>query len=261
VEAFIKNLAKGAGAILRDGFRTKLKISRKAAFYDLVTQFDLAADEYIVGKIKKKFPAHSIISEESNSKQKLKKFTWVVDPLDGTHAFVKGIPQFSTSIALVHNGQIINAGIYDPIHDEFFYAQKKHGAKLNGRKISPALPSTLQHCNISPYVMSSLWKRGGEKIRKFFYDKLIGRYGMWTDRTSSIALSGAYLACGRTDIFLAKGFNLWDVAGAVLIMSESGARVTTFRGERYSLASDEIVGAHPKVYNQIIGILKKTPRT
>src|SRR3989338_3076332 len=119
MQSFIKNLAKGAGDILRDGFRKEIEINHKKGHWDVVTQYDLASDKYIQDRIKKKFPSHGILSEEGVD-IKNKKNLWIIDPLDGTRNFSRGIPIFCTTFSFIKNGVLEYGVTYDPIHDELF---------------------------------------------------------------------------------------------------------------------------------------------
>src|SRR3989338_7275566 len=150
MERFIKNLAKGAGAIVREGFRTKLKISIKDTPWDLLTEYDLASEKYIIDRIAKKFPNHGILGEESGQIRS-GKHLWIIDPIDGTTAFTRGIAQFAVVISFVKNNNIEMSVVYDPIADELFFAKRGKGAFLNGKKITVSGKSDLDHAWIAPH--------------------------------------------------------------------------------------------------------------
>lgn len=257
MERFIKNLARGAGAILRDGFRKKMQVSTKSSKYDWVTEYDIKTEDFIIEKIRKKFPAHGIIGEENGYKfkQKQKNF-WIIDPLDGTHAFVKGTPQFCTTFSFVSKNTLKYGAVYDPISNELFYACRGRGASVNGKKINVSATEDLFHANMATYVSSRLVDRNAAKLRTFLYNRIIIQHNMWTDRTSSVALAGAYTAAGRFDIILSKGLSPWDNSASGLILLEAGAKVTDLRGRPYRWDMDEILAANPVLHKKILKLLK-----
>ena len=128
----IKAAEKASIALIRDfGEIESLQVSTKGP-KDFVTNADLKAEKIIIKELKKAKPNYSIISEEDGSeKNKDKKNTWIIDPIDGTTNFLHGVPHFAISIALKSENEIISGLIYDPIKDEMFYAEKNNGAFFN----------------------------------------------------------------------------------------------------------------------------------
>ncbi|TSA45110.1 inositol monophosphatase [bacterium] len=206
METFIKNLARGAGKILRDGFHRKKKIRQKTGFWNLVTNYDLASEKFIKDKISARFPEDAILAEESGLKNKnaQKERLWIVDPLDGTLAFAKGIAQFSVSIAFVNYETIQFGAIYDPIHDELFFARRGKGAFLNRHRIVVAKLKDLTHVEIAVDVTSA------PSGRKKVYD-LVLKYNLMPDCLRSTALTAAYVSNGRLDGIISNGAYPWDI--------------------------------------------------
>ena len=248
-------MAKGAGAILKDGFKKKFTSTTKRAFFDLVTEFDLKSEKYLLGRIRKKYPPHGVMAEESGMSGSKKNF-WIIDPLDGTHGFAKGIPQFAVSIAFVSNNQLKYGCVYDPIHDEMFFAEKGKGATLNGKKIEVGHLDSLQFATVATYIKTASGLAWMPKVRKDVYNKLIIPHEMWTDKTSSVALGGAYTGAGRLDVYISVALNPWDYAGAGLIMREAGGKVTTLAGSPYRWNSESVVGANPVLHKLVMESLK-----
>lgn len=246
MEQFIKNLVKGAGAIVRKGYATKMKISRKSGPWDLLTKYDLAADNFIVQKIRRRFPSHGILSEESGQAGSNKNF-WIIDPIDGTTAFTRGIPQFAVCIAFVHLGKITEAAVYNPIADELFYASVGRGATLNGKKIRVADKPELDHAWFAQH-----------NSRDFSQRPMLLEGSIVPMRTGSMQLSGSYTAAGRYDILISKGLNPWDYAACALIIKEAGGKVTTLEGKPYHWNSDSILAANPKLHRKILKQLRKS---
>jgi len=243
MDKFIKNLARGAGAILRDGFKKEIEINHKKGFWDIVTQYDLASDKYIVERIKKKFPSHGIISEEG-TEIKNKKHLWVIDPLDGTRNFSRGIPIFCTAIAYVKDGKPIFGVTYDSVHDELFFARRGRGAFLNGNQIYVSSTQLIEHGFATGAGLS-------KKINQLFLDQNI-----WRVNLASGALSLAYLAAGRYDFSIHAGGNSWDYCSSALIAMEAGAKVTDLQGKAYQWHMGEVMAANPALHKKIMNELK-----
>ena len=132
----IKACEKASKILIRDfGEIEKLQVSKKGPL-DFVTNSDLKTEKIIIEELNKGRPDYSIISEENGvKKNKDNKYTWIIDPIDGTINFLHGVPHFATSIALRCENEIISGLIFDPIKDEMFYAEKNNGAYLNNKRI------------------------------------------------------------------------------------------------------------------------------
>ncbi len=124
---FAISLAKEAGKIIKDNFG-KIDSYEVKSRTELVTEIDKRVDDFIVKKIKEKYPEYSILIEESGKYDKQSEYKWIIDPLDGTHNFIHNMPMFSVSIALAHNSQVILGVIYFPMFNELYVAEKGKGA-------------------------------------------------------------------------------------------------------------------------------------
>ena len=126
---------EAGGAIIKRGFpRDKIIVERKGPT-SLVTQIDKASEKAILSLILKRFPGHGIVSEESPVKISTEPYRWFIDPLDGTTNFIHGVPLVSVSIGVEYRERMILGGVYNPIANEMFLAEKGHGARLNGKPI------------------------------------------------------------------------------------------------------------------------------
>lgn len=256
MERFIKNLARGAGAILREGFGKEFNAKQKSDYYwDIVTEHDLATDKFITDRLKKRYPSHDIVSEESGriGRKKNKKNFWLIDPLDATHAFSRGLAQFSVSIAFVSDNQIKSGAVYDPIADELFFAERGRGAKLNNKKIFAFRREDLNYSILSMTMGSA---KTTKRERQIIFDNA-AKYGLWLSRMESVALTGSYVACGRYDTLISKNLASWDYAAAGLILTEAGAKVTDFKGRPYRWNTEEIVAANPVLHKKVIEFTRK----
>ena len=142
---FTINMAKDAGSILMQHFGKISTINRKSSDIDLVTIADTQSEQFIINKIKKYFPEHHIISEESNQEKIDSDYCWIIDPLDGTTNYVHNLPIFAVSIGLQYKNTTIIGVVYNPAADKCFYAEKNKGASLNGEKIIVTSCNTLSN--------------------------------------------------------------------------------------------------------------------
>lgn len=247
MENFIKNLARGAGKILREGFGKKTKVLEKTGYWDVVTEYDLKVDRFVVGKIRTKFPNHGILTEESGQISKGGTF-WILDPIDGTWAFRRGKPQFCTAISLVVNNHLELGAIYDPMVDELFFAKAKRGAFLNGRKIFVTNKPDVYRSNIA----LDLWLN---KNAPRVFSKLLREEILPPGNLGSAALHLAYCAAGRFDAAVVTGGHSWDYSAGALIMKEAGAKVTDLKGRPYKWNFAEVLAANPRLHSQILKLI------
>ena len=229
----IKACEKASKILIRDfGELEKLQVSKKGPL-DFVTNSDLKTEKIIIEELSKARPDYSIISEETGiKKNKDKKNTWVIDPIDGTINFLHGIPHFSTSIALKNDDEIISGLIFDPIKNEMFYAEKNNGAYLNNKRIRVSKKSTLKNVYLQQV----------EKIKKqidFSYRK-----------SGSAALDMAYVACGRYDGYFQKNLHLWDIAAGIIIVKEAGGIINEINLNNHK--DIEIIASTPDINSKLI---------
>ena len=200
----IKACEKASKILIRDfGEIEKLQVSKKGPS-DFVTNSDIKAEKIIIDELTKGRPDYSIISEENGvKKNKDKKNTWIIDPIDGTVNFLHGIPHFATSIALKYKDEIISGLIFDPIKDEMFYAEKNNGAFFNNQRIRVSKKNNLDEC---------LFAVGQLKNEPNFTYR----------RSGCAALDIAYVASGRLDGYAQNNLNLWDIAAGIVLVKEAG---------------------------------------
>lgn len=222
---------------------------------DFASEVDRLAEAEVVREIKRAFPDHAILAEEGGATpgKGRPRFQWVIDPLDGTHNYLRGFPHFSVSIALLEFGEPVHGVVYDPIRDELFTASKGAGALLNERRIRVANRTGLAGallCTGFPFrqrehldshlAMTRALLGEAEDIR----------------RTGSAALDLAYVACGRTDAYWEMGLHPWDMAAGWLLVREAGGRCTDFTGGDKFMATGHIVAANLKVGDALVAAIK-----
>ncbi|WP_427976941.1 inositol-1-monophosphatase [Agarivorans sp.] len=247
--------ARNAGKIVTQAYAQldKVETTTKGA-NDYVTNVDKAAEKSIIDTIHNAFPDHSIIAEESGLNQgKDDEYQWVVDPLDGTTNFIKGIPHFSISIALRIRGKTEHAVVYDPLRNELFAASRGKGAQLNGYRLRVSKAKDLDGTIIGT---------GFPFKRKHYMESYLGMFSAIfaecgdVRRAGSAALDLVYVAAGRLDGFFELNLKPWDIAAGELIAREAGAIVTDFSGNTEYYQSGNIVCANPKVLKSMLAKIR-----
>ena len=229
----IKACEKASKVIIRDfGEIEKLQVSKKGPS-DFVTNSDLKTEKILIDELNKGRPDYSIISEENGiKKNKDKRNTWIIDPIDGTVNFLHGIPHFATSIALRHENEIISGLIFDPIKDEMFYAEKNNGAYLNNKRIRVSKKNKINEC---------LFSTSG---------KIENNLNLSYRKSGSAALDMAYVACGRYDGYFQKNLNLWDIAAGLIIVKEAGGIINEIDLNVYK--DLKIIASSPDINSKLI---------
>jgi len=220
---------------------------------DFVTQVDQMAEQAIIDIVRKAYPQHGFLCEESGGSAADAEVVWIIDPLDGTTNFIHGFPQYCVSVAVRSRGALAHAVVYDPVRNELFTASKGRGAYLNDRRIRVA--KTL--------------KLGEALVGTGFPFKELTRLELYTRqlqtlmktcagvrRAGAAALDLAYVACGRLDAFWELGLSPWDMAAGALLILEAGGLVGDLRGDQGFLESGDISAATPKVYPALLEALR-----
>ena len=249
------NATEAGAKELKRFFNGKFKISNKEGINNLVTEADHAADKAILQIIQKDFPLHGIVSEESVEKVTDSDYKWIIDPIDGTVNFANGIPICCVSIGLEYNSQMIMGAVYNPIMDEFFFAEKGKGATLNNKKILVSNKSeVLKSCLVTGFPYTYLDEPNGP-IQVF--ERLI-RKGVPVRRLGSAATDLCWVAAGRFDGFYEHQLNAWDSAAGFLIVEEAGGKVTDLKGETYSPYQPGIVATNGVIHDELVEWVKGT---
>ena len=216
--------AKQAGNFLLENFGKVSEVTEKGD-RNFATNLDKEAEEMIIDKIRTKFPNHGIIAEESGSSAADREYLWIIDPLDGTHNFMRDIDIFGVSIGIVHNEKFVGGVIYMPKEDELYVGQKGGGAYKIDKKIKVSSYDNLKDCSIafdssirySPEVMLKVL---GDLANEVFNVRMFG----------SSARHLSYLAEGVLDFVVEFHDQPWDFAGGVSIIEEAGGKITDLKG-------------------------------
>lgn len=220
---------------------------------DFVTEIDRAAEDTIIGILKKAYPDHAFLGEESGKHEgsASSQYEWIIDPLDGTTNFLYGIPHYAVSIALKKEGKLDQAVIYDPMKDDLFYASRGGGAFLNKRRIRVSKRLSLSNALLTtgvPYRPDQ-----ANLIDKYFLSMkamIIDTAGV--RRPGAASLDLAYVAAGRYDGFWEFGLHEWDIAAGVLLVQEAGGLVGDLQGGSTHLSTGNILAASPKVFKDMV---------
>lgn len=245
--------AKLAGKVMIDNYGKIGKVSFKGNKKHLLTEVDLKSEKIIISVIKKKFPKHNIIGEESGVENNDSEHTWIIDPIDGTTNYSQGIPFFCVSIGLAKNDEVILGVIYDPLRNEMFFAEKGKGAFLNNKKIRASNKE-----NVSDAILIFGTPSASKvSVRALHQTAQLFPYVRGIRNTGSAALNLCSVACGRLDIYVTKFINLWDVAAGYLIVKEAGGRVTDLKGKPWVINKKQILATNKKLHNKFLKLLNK----
>lgn len=252
---FVVALCEEAGRIMLESLGRAHDVAHKGEV-DLVTEVDLALEETIGEAIIRRFPEHSVFSEERwrEDQARQAEYIWLVDPLDGTTNYVHGYPMFCVSVALVQREDVLLGCVYDPLHEELFYAEKGGGATLNGRGISVSSANSLISSLLStgfPYERAS-----GAENNVAELGRLINRI-QGVRRSGSLALDLAYVAAGRLDGHWELSVKPWDTAAGGLLVKEAGGRMSNVRGEAWSPFHKDVAASNGKIHGELLAVLQQ----
>jgi myo-inositol-1(or 4)-monophosphatase len=196
---------------------------------DFASEVDGLAEKEIIKEFRRSTPDYAILGEEGGSvKSKVgSRFTWVIDPLDGTSNYLRGIPHFCVSIALVENGEPVHGVIFDPLRNELFTSSRGSGTTLNDKRVRVADRKDLDGAMVLTGFPPRERKRASAQLK--CVDTLLVEIED-IRRTGSAALDLAYVACGRADAYFEAGVKPWDIAAGALMVREAGGKVSDFRG-------------------------------
>ncbi len=229
----------------------KLTITNKSE-NDYVTEVDQKAEQEIIHAIRKAYPDHAILAEESGHTEGSAEFEWVIDPLDGTTNYLHQFPQYSVSIAVKQKGRLEHAVVYDPLKDEIFSASRGAGAQMNGRRlrVSPAK-------GLEGALLGTGFPFKDQRYLDIYLQMLktmiIPSAGI--RRAGSAALDLAYVAAGRLDGFWELNLKPWDMAAGLLLIQEAGGMVSDIKGGHNIFETGHVIAGNPKVFKAMVKAL------
>lgn len=253
----VKALLAAGGEISKFDPAT-VETSVKSTAGDLVTSADKASERVITEILGASYPDELVISEEASlghellNEPHLATLTgWVIDPIDGTNNFKRGMAYSGISIGYIQNGEIALGGIFDPYRGNLYVAATGHGATCNGQSIQVSSSSKF---DAGTRVATSNSYEGGTGQNLERYAPL-GH--VWVDVLGSAVLIMADVAAGRLDLYHHNGLKPWDNAAGFLIAAEAGAKITGLEGQQVSWLSDEVVMGNPALVDRFLALTHK----
>lgn len=219
---------------------------------DYVTEIDRNAEKEIIYHLSKAYSDHGFLGEEGGLQGNAKSdYQWVIDPIDGTTNFIRGIPHFAISIACLYKGQLEHAVVLNPITREEFTASRGKGAQLNGRRLRVSSKVSLDGALIGTGIP---FKSHSEQHIPAYMTSLeaVAKQTAGIRRAGAASLDLAYVAAGRLDAFWEIGLNKWDIAAGVLLIRESGGLIGDFNGGNSFMETGNIVAGNPKCFKNLL---------
>lgn len=244
-----KQAAFEAGQILMDNVGKIGKVSEKADG-SFVTNVDVEAERKIVSLIRDKFPDHGILTEESDEIVGDSEYRWVIDPLDGTHNYMRGLDMFGVSIGVTHFGKPAAGIVYFPSSGKLYHCEKGAGAYLNGERIHVSgrelKDSILTHnsgFDVGGGQMFEGFRRLADSVFK------VRMFG-------SCIVHLAHVADGRIDADVEYGLHPWDFFAGALLVEEAGGKVTDISGSQWHLCGSPLVASNGVFHDEIRKLLQ-----
>ena len=223
---------------------------------NFVTEVDLNAEQEIIYQLQKAYPDHAILGEESGFiGSEDAEYRWIIDPLDGTTNFIRGIPHYAVSIACMYRGKLEHAVIVDPVRQEEFTASRGRGAQLNGHRIRVSDLANLEGALLGTGIPFK--NHCDDKLEAYCKSiEVLASQCAGIRRAGAASLDLAYVAAGRLDAFWEIGLSSWDMAAGVLLVREAGGLVADIDASDNYLDSGNIVCGNPKCFKAVLQVVK-----
>jgi myo-inositol-1(or 4)-monophosphatase len=248
---FAADLARTAGAVVRQGFGRTMQIDHKGAT-DLVTEYDTRSERLLVDALQRAYPQDSILAEESGAHGD-GTIRWLVDPLDGTSNFARSVPFFCISIACAQSEQILVGVVYDPLRDELYRAGRGLGAWMNDQPLRVSDTRSLDDCLTATSFPPDVRTNPDNNLAQFSAASL---HTHDVRRIGSAALNLAYVAAGRFDAFWGMRLSPWDLAAGLLLVQEAGGCVSRLDGSPQALQPPtSLLASNGQLHEELIQLL------
>ena len=239
-----------AGRMIAERYPAGRNVTVKG-YRDIVTDTDIAAEAIIMNLIRARFPDHTIISEEAGGSQIGSRYTWIVDPVDGTSNYAHRIPVFAVSIGVLERGEPLIGVIHDPLRDQTFVAERGQGATLDDAPLHVSPVTRLDHALVGLDWMHS--DEGRERVLAHLH-RCASRCG--TVRLLGAATLGlAYVAAGWLDAYFHLALKPWDAAAGMLLVAEAGGRCTTLKGEPYRVDLPDCMATNGSIHDELLAAM------
>lgn len=236
--------------------RDVLKIEEKAK-NDYVTELDKAVETEVLYHLRKAYPDHGFIGEESGVFPGESEYQWFIDPIDGTTNFIYGIPHFAISIGCFYKGKPQHAVILDPGKQEEFTASRGQGAKLNDRRIRVSERKGLSGALIATGIPFNGTTMNYIKPYLNSMHEILQQESSGIRRMGAASLDLAYVAAGRLDGYWEMSLKPWDMAAGLLLLQEAGGLISDFTGGNHMMENGNIVCGNPRVFKSLLSIVGK----
>ncbi|HOW42108.1 MAG TPA: inositol monophosphatase [Candidatus Omnitrophota bacterium] len=245
--------ARQAGEFLLEHLGHIQRIEEKAD-RNFATDVDKGAEALIIDAISGRFPDHGVIAEEGGSRNPGADYLWVIDPLDGTHNFIRGIPLFGVSLGIVYKQQFVGGIIYMPVQDELYVGEKGNGAYKNDARISVSAFTRLRECSVSydsgirynPDIALPILREVADQV---FNVRMLG----------SSARNLSLVAEGKLDAAIEFADQPWDCAGGVCIIEEAGGKIADLQGAPLTVRTVGYLASNGRVHAAFQAIIDRHP--
>ncbi len=246
---FLTDLCKDVAVFIREELdKVSASDIEEKELNSLVSYVDKQAEQMIVTALREVTPEAGFITEEDTKDDSSQALTWIVDPLDGTTNYLRKIPHFSISIALMEEETITLGIVYEVMLDIAYTAIKGHGAWANNKPIKVSSVTNMSDA----LVVTGFPYRKDSKMEVSFD---ILRYCVMNcrgiRRLGSAALDLAYVACGKLDIYYENSLNIWDIAAGILLVEEAGGKVSDYNGKQDFLSRGSIISSNSSLHEDI----------
>jgi myo-inositol-1(or 4)-monophosphatase len=251
----VQQIARDTGSFIRqEQDKIKRENIETKSVASLVTYVDKTAEQEIVKGLKQLIPESGFVAEEGTAGNSNEKYTWFVDPLDGTTNYLHGLAPHSVSIALAKNNELVLGVVYEVGASEMFYAWKGSKAFCNGQEIKAATRSKPEETLIATGFPYYAFNRVDDYIDAM---KHLMKTTLGIRRFGSAAVDLCYVASGRFDAFWEHALHAWDVAAGVFILQQAGGKTADFNGGDNWLYGGEIVSASNSYFPGFYGVINK----
>lgn len=247
---FAIDVCKEAGKLALKYFSHGVEVTMKPDNTP-VTRADKECEALIRSSIAKSFPNDAILGEEEEAREAKEdsKRKWIIDPIDGTYNFARGIPIFSVLLALEQDGEIVVGVVHNPAKDETYYAEKGHGAFFNGKRVKVSNINDLENSLFlfggpNRILKEGLWAGFSRLIETTYRQRGLGDY-----------LNFAYVFEGKAEVMIEVGLYPWDLAPMKVIVEEAGGRFSDLDGGD-SVYTGSCMISNGKVHDDCLKLLK-----
>ncbi|MCA9372405.1 inositol monophosphatase [Candidatus Woesebacteria bacterium] len=246
-----QDIVKRAGAMLLKHRDEDFDIETKMERSDYVTTADKEIEKYMVSELHNQFPDHTIIGEEFGENTGDGKFTWRVDPIDGTSNFVHHLPHSTVVLSLENTSEVLLGVVYDPFVDELFFAERGQGSYMNKKKlhVSP-IDSLAKSC----VIFNPDWRRKETCEANIKLAEKLYRGVETIPNFGSAALHMCYVACGRAEGYVGMYVDPYSMNAGKIILEEAGGKMTDARGDTWSMHSDSSIISNHYVHEELLKV-------